>query len=424
MKLLNQSLKYLSVALLIVIGVWAVIFYINMLDEVYDSIDDGLENNKLLIIERAKEDSLLLHKTAFNESNYSIQSISKQEALLARDIYKDTLMYMENEQDLEPVRILSSAFESNGKFYELKVISSMVEEDDLIEDLFWALVWLYVCLLVTIIIINNLLLQRIWKPFYKILDQLKTFRVGKSEVFQPVDTNVTEFKELNTAATELISHATETYNNQKSFTENAAHELQTPLAISINKLELLAEKNDLTESQTDTIGQVIGILERLTRLNKSLLLLSKIENKQFLSDRRIPINLITKQITEDFQDFAAYKELKIVLNEEANLEVEINSDLANILITNLIKNAIIHNVPNGIVQINITQGSISICNTSQSPQLDPHKIFNRFHKEVSDRNSTGLGLAIVKAITNLYGYTISYSYKDNQHCMLVNFEAS
>ena len=420
MKLLNRSLKYLSFSLLVIISIWSVIFYLDMLDEVYDSIDDGLGNYKLLIIQRAQEDTTVLQKTAFNESNYAIREISVKDAIQVKDTYVDTVMYMLYEQDLEPVRLLTTAFERSGRFYELKVISSMVEEDDLIATLFWSLIWLYLILLLTTILINNVLLRKIWRPFYQILHQLKTYRLGTGQVLPEVETNVTEFKELKATVDALLQHTLETFNNQKQFTENAAHELQTPLAIGINKLELLAEKNDLNEGHTETIGQVIQILERLTRLNKSLLLLSKIENKQFFDNEEVSMNQISKQLIEDFQDFADFKEIEITFTENASLSYEMNPDLANILISNLIKNAVVHNIPKGRIRIHITSTTFTICNTGKTEALDPTRIFSRFHREITERSNTGLGLPIAKAIADLYGFTIAYSYTD-EHCMEIRF---
>src|SRR5690606_1084412 len=149
MKLLNQSLKYLSISILLIVSFWSVIFYVNMIDEIHDSIDDGLDNYKLLIVQKADTDSTLLSKRYFDESNYAIREISQSAAIRVKDTYVDTLMYMPDEDDLEPVRMLTTAFENNGHYYELKVINSMVEEDDLIEDLFWAVFWLYIILVVS-----------------------------------------------------------------------------------------------------------------------------------------------------------------------------------------------------------------------------------------------------------------------------------
>ena len=135
MKLLNYTLKSLSISLFFALGVWATIFYFTMLDEIYDSIDDGLENYKMLIINKAEVDHTVLQKNAFNESNYEVKKIPKERALVTKDIYCDSLIYTLNEKDYEPVRVLTTAFENGGKYYQLTVMSSMVEEDDLVENL-------------------------------------------------------------------------------------------------------------------------------------------------------------------------------------------------------------------------------------------------------------------------------------------------
>jgi len=415
MNLLNYTLKYLAIALFGIISVWAVIFYVNMLDEVYDSLDDGLDNFKILIIDKAHQDSTTLTKTEFAEGNYEIRPISKNNALKIKDVHKDTLMYMQFEEDLEPVRLLTTAFKIDDKYYELKVISSMVEEDDLIEDLFYSLIWLYVALLASILIVNNFLLKKVWQPFYNLLNKLQTFRLGKDHSIEPVKTNVKEFKVLNDSVISLVNHTLETYNSQKQFIENASHELQTPIAISINRLELLAEKSEMTEANLETIGQVIQTLERLTRLNKSLLLLSKIENRQFEETENISLNKIFFNLKEEFLDFAEYKGITISIYEKAKLSAIMQKDLAIILISNLMKNAIVHNHSNGALDIEIDQRYFIISNTGSESALDKDKIFKRFHKDSDDKNNTGLGLAIVKAIVDLYGLSIDYSFDGRHH---------
>src|SRR5690554_4876763 len=204
MKLLNRSLAYLSLAFLLIIGVWSIVFYFNLKDEIRDSIDDGLDNNRILIINKIQSDSTLLFQQEFGGNNFKIRPLSKPSALQFTDIYKDTLMYRVNEDDLEPVRILHSAFEFRGRFYSLSVISSLVEEDDLVEDAFWSVVWLFVILIFTIAVVNNVVLRRVWNPFYDILNQLKAYRLSHENSTIDVSTNIKEFTELQKASNALI----------------------------------------------------------------------------------------------------------------------------------------------------------------------------------------------------------------------------
>ncbi len=412
----------MSVALLIALTAWAFIFYINMIDEVHDSIDDGLDNSKLLIIHEAGLDSTVLSKRNFDEGNYAIHPIVEKKALTHFDEYKDTLMYMENEDDLEPVRLLTTVFEAKeNEFYQLKVISSMVEEDDLIEDLFYSLLWLYLILLATVLVINTLVLRSMWKPFFKFLNQLSQFKLGKNEQVQPVQSKVTEFQLLNKVITEVLESNIRSYHNQKQLIENTSHELQTPLAIALSKLQLMADNPQLSEEAVTEIFQTIETLERLTRLNKSLLLLSKIENKQFLNEEDMHFNELIRTVLEDFQDQIEFKELEVVFLSESELNAQMNPELARILLTNLIKNAIRHNLKKGKIEILITNSFIQISNSGLQKALDPEKVFQRFHKESDDQSSTGLGLAIVKSIVTISGYHISYHYALGIHRFTVIF---
>ena len=421
MKLLNRTLVYLSGALLLALTCWAVIFYVNMIDEVHDSIDDGLGNSKLLVIHAASLDSLVLAQETFDEGNYSIREVSAEKAKYHKDIYADTLMYMENEQDFEPVRILTTVFAgTNGRYYQLKVISSMVEEDDLIEDLFYSLLWLYIILIVSILVINNYLLRRIWKPFYNLLNKLKGFRLGSHALIEPEVTSTSEFKMLNDTILEVLQSNVDVFNNQKQLIENASHELQTPLAIALNKLQLFADKHTLTEEQLDELFQVVRALERLTRLNKSLLLLSKIENRQFFERSEVNFNELCRELADDFSDVADHKGIVIDIHEKGVLVRKTHRDLALILLTNLIKNALVHNVKNGTLRIVITATTLVVENTGEPASLDVEKVFRRFYKGSSENKSTGLGLAIVRSICESEHIAISYSF-NGLHRMTLEF---
>ncbi|MBC9794451.1 sensor histidine kinase [Sinomicrobium weinanense] len=420
MKLLNQSLKYLSVFILVIISAWSVIFYINMLDEIYDSIDDGLDNYKLLILKKAEKDPAILHKTGFDESNYAIIPIDKEEALRIRDTYKDTLLYMPYEDDKEPVRMLTSAFEHKGDYYKLEVMSSMVEEDDLMEDLFWSIVWLYVALIVSVLIINNLVLRKLWRPFYQLLDHLKAFRINKAFPLPEIQTGTKEFKELKRTCDMLIKHTMEAYSNQKQFTENAAHELQTPLAIISNKLELLLEKNSMESADAEVVSETLQIVSTLTQLNRSLLLLSKIENKQFFDNKEISVNHLVHQVVENLGDFARFKEVDINIEEKGQASLSMDDTLANILISNLVKNAVFHNLKGGYVNIEVRENKLVVRNSSPHGKMEEKDLFKRFFRKNQSQQSTGLGLAIVKAICRLYGFSITYSYRE-EHCFTVEF---
>ncbi|WP_324024814.1 histidine kinase dimerization/phospho-acceptor domain-containing protein [Maribacter sp. BPC-D8] len=318
MKLLNHTTKYFAILLIVLISIWAVIFYFAMLDEVYDSLDDGLENQKELIIRAVNDDPDLLQDTEFGVNNYTIKNTEVGDHTKFKDSYRDTLMYMQNEDEYEPIRMLESTFQQDGNYYKIKLITSMVEEDDQIENLFKYLVGLYLVLILSIVVLNNLVMKKVWKPFYTLIDRLKGFRIEKDDPIKSEPTTIDEFNLLNQSVERLTEKSRDSYVAQKEFIENAAHELQTPLAIAINKLELLLEQNELSGLQSQEVGGVLDNLTRLTRLNKSLLLLSKIDNKQYLEEETIDFNELTKNVSTDFSDFATHKNMR--LNVVANAD--------------------------------------------------------------------------------------------------------
>ncbi|QHL89079.1 sensor histidine kinase [Nibribacter ruber] len=421
MKLLNHVTAYFAAILLVVLTAWATIFYYNMLDEIYDSIDDGLENQKILVMQKARQDSTVLQQKDFDEGYYKIRPIAPALGHQYKDRYQDTLMYMQNEKDYEPVRLLTTVFQQGGQYYEMRLITSMVEEDDLIEDLLYSLLWLYLGLLATLLLLNNILLKRIWKPFYTLVHRLRKFKLDGAQPFTSPKSKIEEFALLGQTVEKLLQKNLAVYQSQKIFIENASHELQTPLAISLNKLELLAESPNLQEKELEQIGGILQNLERLTRLNKSLLLLSKIENRQFPEEQVLQLNATVKTVLQDFEDQIAYKKITLTQELDDHCSLTMNPDLANMLVVNLVKNALVHNVQGGFIAVRLTGSTLTIENSGQAAGLDADQLFQRFYKGSSANTSTGLGLAIVKAICDLYGFTINYEHTQS-HVLQVKFK--
>ena len=419
MKLLNYTTAYFAGILLFVIAVWAGIFYFSMLREIYDSIDDGLDNQKGLVIQKAKTDSTILTQSNFDEKDYSISEISSSEAITNEDTYLDTSMYMQNEDDYEPVRLLRTDFIQNGRHYKLLVTTSMVEEDDLINQLLLSIIFLYLGLVIVILLLNNFLLKRIWKPFYQLLTQLKQYRIDRAKPVEMSKSRVEEFNLLYETIQRMLKTNAETFASQKQFIENASHELQTPLAISINKLESLVESKNLQPGQLSLVSSTLDSLERAKRLNKTLLLISQIENKQFHEVANVNISQLIEKILADFSDQIKYKNLELTLVSNQQCIVQMNGELARILLTNLIKNAIVHNNAGGILIVTIEKNSVLIKNTGENMPLDQGKIFTRFYKGKAGQ-SIGLGLSIAKSITSLYNFNIRYEFS-NYHIIQLTF---
>lgn len=421
MRLLNRSFSTLSISLLLIIGIWSVVFYLVLIDEIYDSIDDSLEEYKEHIIDNARLNGSILGTDAFDNLNYVVQQISREKfERLDEDVFEDTLISRDSEEDPERMRTLTSVFELDGKYYQLQIISSMVEEDDLIERFAIFLLILYGVVLLSIFVINNVLLRRLWNPFYAYLLQLKNFRFERHPDNPQMDTNTLEFVELNKACDELINYARSAYANQKQFIENAAHELQTPLAVIQSKLELLLERHNLNPTDAETVVEIFHKVRQLFGMNRSLLLLSKIENKQFFDNQSVRVDEVIRKVVSQFEDFAENKAIHLKLEDMSETVVDFDPTLMEILMSNLIKNAIVHNQTDGSVNVNLIGNRFKICNSSVNPPLS-NQVFERFYTKSGSGKGTGLGLAIVQAICKLYGLTIHYSYHES-HCFEIKFK--
>ena len=407
--------------LLGLLSIWAVVFYYAMFNEIYDSIDDGLEHRKMVLIARANEDLSLLDKPQYDEYLFTIKQVDHNDYRGFKDTYKDSVMYMVNEKDYEPVRLLESVFKKNDDYYKISIVTSMVEEDDQISNLLKYTLILYAALVLSILLLNNLFLRKVWQPFYRILDQLKVYQLEKNEPIHYKATNIEEFSLLNKSIEKLLNRTQQSYSNQKQFIENASHELQTPLAIAINKLELLFEDETLTEAQAEQLQQTLENLERLTRLNRSLLLISKIENNQFQMREKVDLQVVIAKIISDFSEMLIHKNLQVNFEAKDGVIKNTNPDLIYILFSNLIKNTISHGQSGSEILMKLTDKNFVISNYSQSDSLQNETIFERFQKIGNNPNSTGLGLSIAKSIAEKFGFTLEYSFQNGQHYFTVKF---
>ena len=422
MKLIHHTLRSLFLPMLVIFALWGWAFYLLILHEVQDETDDTLQNYKEIIIRSALADSTMLCDHEDIMSRYYIREVAAGEAKLNRDEFFDSTVYIEIEKEYEPVRVLRTWFMTDSRhYYELTVEISTLEKEDMIETLVWSMLALYVLLIGCVLPVIHFGFRQSLRPLYKLLDWLKTFQVGKT--IAPLDnpTQIDEFKTLNEAAEESFHRSNDLYNRQKQFVENAAHELQTPLAICLNRVELLGENPDCTEAQLQEIAVVHRTLSDVIRLNKTLLLLTRIENNQFPDTRELNLNRLIRRMMWDFNEIYESKALDVRITEEGVLLRTMNESLASTLVANLLKNAFVHNHEGGVIEITITQLSLSIANTSSDKPIDAALLFGRFARQSKRQESTGLGLAIAKAIADLYSVRIDYRFGGGMHIFTLNF---
>jgi signal transduction histidine kinase len=320
-----------------------------------------------------------------------------------------------------PYRVLSSNVIIRGQYYNIVLKSSLINNRDLIKSIVFVQALLLVLIGLGLALINRGLSKQIWGPFYNTLNRLRQFKVEQQKPIDLPQSDIAEFNDLNQTIKDLTERTRQAYLSQKEFTENASHEMQTPLAVIQTKLELLMQTQPLSAEQAGLIASLNDANSRLARLNKSLLLLTKIENNQFPEIEDVEVGEICNKIMEQLSHQAEIKNIKVAYHQEQNLVIKASRALIEILINNILTNAIRYNVPDGSVRITINDNQLIVQNTGAAPIQDKERVFERFQKEGNHSQSIGLGLAIAKKICNLYHYQIAYNFQDQQHTFTIHF---
>ena len=418
MKLFYRVLIHLLAGIFVVLSAWAFVFYWGMIEEVNDEVDDSLEDYSELIIMRSLAGKDLPSNDNGSNNQYFLREVDAAYALSKESIcYRDSMVYIDEKNESEPARILTTLFkDKDERFYELSVYTPSIEKRDLKESIFYLLIGLFVILFVIILLINIWVFHRSMKPFYQLLEWLEHYRLGKNNEKLCIETYTTEFRKLNEAVSRYVAHSEEVFEKQKQFIGNASHELQTPLAICQNRLEMLLEDETLGEQQMSEIMKTYQTLEYLSKLNKSLLLLSKIDNHQFSEEKEVCLNEVLHRYMDDYQEVYAYRDITLTVEEEGELYWRMNETLAVVLITNLLKNAFVHNINKGRIRIVVSSSGIRFGNTASGSALDASRVFDRFYQGSKKKEgSTGLGLAIVDAVCRHSSLKIRYRFEEDMH---------
>lgn len=273
--------------------------------------------------------------------------------------------------------------------------------------------------LLLLLMMNRLVLSRIWRPFYWSLDLIKRFKVDDPENLVFPDSHIEEFQLMNSHFFKAAVNANRDYRNLKEFSENASHEIQTPLAIMRSNLDLLAQEN-MTEKQSELLQSVYSAMRKMTRLQESLLLLTKIDNRQFQPVSDIRIDLVLQDKHQQIQELFHMKNLSFNMSLTETC-IPANKELLDILLNNLFSNAIRHNVANGEIQTKLDKNSLTVSNTGINAPLDPSRIFRRFYKNSRQSENNGLGLSIIKQICDTTALNLQYEFDNGRHSFTIGW---
>ncbi|HTI07332.1 MAG TPA: HAMP domain-containing sensor histidine kinase [Puia sp.] len=336
---------------------------------------------------------------------------------------RDTSIFYADNKQWVAFNICTKQYSVKGVPYQLTTYISSKEITHLIIKVFIAEAFIFVLLLGAVVIINRKSSGVLWRPFYTTMKRLKEYDINKNQSLQLAKkTGISEFDQLNQVIANLINEVNQAYSNQKQFVENASHELQTPLAIIRSKLDLLINTPHLTEETARLLGDITDANDRLSQMNKNLLLLARIDNNQFPEQTGINIAELIEKLLVYYRGY--YDEDLPLIRKSVQRDIYwvANFSLIEILISNLINNAIVHNTPNGWVDIQLKNNELIIENTGYSIAGETDQLFERFKKGREQSKTTGLGLSLVKQICHLYQFDLQYTYTENIHRIRVGFE--
>ena len=417
-KLLSKYNRVNIAATIVVLLISGVLYYFFIKTVLIHQLDKNLKVEENEITDYIHENNLL-PEPSYSKDEQEFYIPATNEKIIRK--FSSLEIYNKEHHENISYRQLEFPVTINGKIYKADVRKSQAETEDIIKLILKITLAIVLLLLVTLFIINRFVLNKLWNPFNSTLQQIKQFNISGDDNVHLEQTNITEFAELNDAVTTMTKKASRDYKEIKSFTENAYHEIQTPLAIIRSKLELLSQSESLKEEQMNAIQSISETTNRLSKLNQSLILLTKIDNRQFSETERINISVLIQQHLNNYEELFYAKEISITKNIEENVLMTMNETLAGILIVNLLTNSIKHNVEGGSVTIELTTNHLSVSNTGKELHKNPSIYFERFQKDSASNDSMGLGLSIVKKICETYGFNVTYSYENRQHIIDVNF---
>jgi signal transduction histidine kinase len=375
------------------------------LEDTQHKLEKYITKHQQMLVEEERDDDLLVsYHVVKNNIKIKVRTVK---------------LFNPDENRNETYRQLTFYATAGNDLLQVQVARPLEGIHQLFKNIITITVFNIFLIIAASVIINRFLLRKLWKPFYKSLDVIRSFRIGAPQSLTFPVTRIEEFASMNDAMKQATDKAGKDYVVLREFTENASHEIQTPLAIIRSKLDLLAQ--DVSEKQSDILHSAYGAINRLTRLNKSLLLLAKIENRQYSNVQ--DINLKAKIADKVLQFQELWENNQILFSELlGDSVIQIDPELCEILLNNLLSNATHHNFSGGCISVILRPGRLCIKNTGKSGELNAALMFSRFYKGTSDNSNNGLGLSIVRQICEMSGIMIGYGFESNMHVFTLSWK--
>ena len=426
MKLVYKILLTFLIPLVLTLGMWGWLSYRTMSGKVHADTDMILRDYSADIIMRMLSGRELPDRFNGAYNTYYIENLTPEEASESPAVeYGEAEVFLRSQEDFASSRIRRQVFQdSEGNYHRLTVSLPTFEQEVLVEHvLIWTVI-LFATLLVSLVLIGVLLINYNMRPLYRLLDWIDRYEPGHYPGKIPSDTDIIEFRRLIAAVENAVSRFETQFEERKIFIGNASHELQTPLAVCSNRIEMLLDRADMNEDMAEELVRIHRSLNGLIRLNKTMLLLSKIENGQFPQTNDVNISSLALEGIRMYQEIYEHKNLRVDVGQEQEFILKIDEQMASVLVNNLIKNAFAYSPEGGSLTVSSDEHGFTVRNDGLYP-LDKDMVFRRFYQPSGRKEgTTGLGLALVYSVCLNNGLDISYDFRDGEHIFAINLKKS
>jgi signal transduction histidine kinase len=414
LKLLTKSTYYLLFLSGLAMIAGGAFLYFTIKRVIYKQIDESLITEKTIIQDQIEQtdtipdfEATFGHQIEVKLFNYYVRKFQ---------YIKDTDIYDSRSDSFTSFRYLFSSGNTVArKGYTITIIQTLSEEQELLKDISLYRFFLLFSLLLISVLFNYLIARRLWKPFYISVKNASRYDIQSDKPLELPNTDINEFIQLNEVFESMTRKMRDDYLNLKEFSENASHEIQTPLAVIRSKADLLMQQKHLNKDSLSLIKSINESTTKLFKLNQGLLLISKIENQVFHEKKMVSLKQIILNGLENYTEIMQLKKITIEMDASDDAMVEMNEVLAEIMISNLLSNAVRFNIDGGFIKCHIDKMFLIMTNAGLPLNINPENLFKRFHKNSNNPQSVGLGLSIVKEITKSYGMHVTYDCRNSVH---------
>ena len=416
MKLVRKTNTYYLLFLVFLFPVMVTVDYVLIQFIVNNEVEE------ILLHERQRIEFHLSRDGALPFSNYILESVPLENGHAPVQQFRDTSIFEGYTGRNLPYRTYTFTTSAGPQPMRITLKHVLLEIHELIWFLFLSTTLVILLLATGFFLINRKIFKWLWRPFFENLSRLKKYDVAQKEPIHIQLSEISEFEELNQVISSLIEQVKKDFQNLKEFNENISHEIQTPLAIIRNKVVLLLERKNLDEKDLRLIEAVYQETNKLSKIGKSLTLISRIENQEFKRLDSVEVRAVIENILRNMEEIISFKNLEVT-SELRPAVIECDHTLADILFTNLIKNAVQHNIEGGSIRMALDEEKFEIINTGAVSEIEVERLFQRFQKGSSARESLGLGLAISQKICEIYGFRLHYERLEDKHTFTLYFKS-